>query len=169
MLGSRDYDTYSPPESHTPRILADHVPKEKAVRDFVVDGAEKNIQEIVSKLKFISKIQPGQKINVSVMSPSKLGVLPWLYRKFWLVEDSASTQCFLDTIFHEAFQTSENYLKRDDPFYREMGTIIREALKESKLGLKALAKTYEKDVMFVSKIETVESTLDAKLRLLNQI
>ena len=42
-----------------------------SLRNFAIDGADRNVQDVVSKLRFLSKIKKGEKINVATLTLSE--------------------------------------------------------------------------------------------------
>lgn len=131
--------------------------------DFCIDGSEIVTKEVLSKLKFISKIKSSQKINVVSMRPSENTFFSWINRKWWEGETFDDTYIFLDKTIQEAFELCRNYSTRPDSFYKEMGLRINNSLVGVKTGLNSLKETYSNNVMYVSKIESIEETLDAKI------
>jgi hypothetical protein len=143
-------------------------PEDTSVRNFVVDRSDKTLQEIVSKLKFISKIQPHQKIDVKTMTFNDNSWNQRLVRTWNGIlygEDRKETYRMIENVMNDAYETCLNYRNRQDCFYRNLSVMILEALNESIKGIHNLEKTYETDVMFVSQLETLCCTLEAKIKL----
>jgi len=137
-----------------------------SITNFTMDGTEKTIQDILSKLKFVSKIQKGYKVNVKELSFNNNNFLEWIKRK-WYGETKEDTLKFVEDLYDLSFKTIINFKKRDELFYRNMSNNILNALQDSKEGIHSLIETYKEDVMFVSRIEALESTLDTKINMLN--
>ena len=131
------------------------------LKKFVIDGGERSVQDIVSKLLFISKIREGEKINISRLTLCQDNWSTKVYRTLGR-ESRCSTLEFIREVFGEAFDLSSKYLNTDNKFYRDIGTMILTNLQKSKAGLTNLTKTYAEDRMFISKIETLTSTLETK-------
>jgi len=137
-----------------------------SITNFTMDGTEKTIQDILSNLKFVSKIQKGYKVNVKELSFNNNNFLEWIKRK-WYGETKEDTLKFVEDLYDLSFKTIINFKKRDELFYRNMSNNILNALQDSKEGIHSLIETYKEDVMFVSRIEALESTLDTKINMLN--
>lgn len=140
---------------------------ESTLKSFVIDGSERSVQDIVSKLKFISKIKEDEVVDVTSLSLAEKGWATSAYRTYRAIiardnESRDDTLEFFRQVTEKAFDLAGKYLTSNDVFYQEIGTMIINALQESKVGISNHAKTYKKDRMHVSKIETFITTLDTK-------
>ena len=133
---------------------------------FTNDGSEQLVQEIISKLKFISKIVDGKKTNVKEHTLSTDNMMTKMYRTFWLQgsESRDKTLNFIKITYNKAFELISKYLSAKEQFYRDIGLKIIEALNETKIGLDELQKVYKNDDMFISKVITLADTLHLKLK-----
>ncbi len=138
-------------------------------QNFEQIGSDQVITDILSKLKFLSKIKVGEKINC----------------RFYFVRDNNSLiQRFLRTIRNFSAENSENktstlefindiinktinliclYKTNGNPFSQQISELLIENLKESKNGILNLVKTYEDDRIFVSKLESFIDGFELKL------
>jgi len=133
------------------------------MKSFVIDGSERSVQDIVSKLKFISKIREGQKLDVQSLTLCEDGMGTALYRTLVARGESRENALeFVRGVIGEAFELATKYLHKPEKFFKDIGQMIIIALHESKAGLAHLAKTYEHDHMFISKLETLTKTLETK-------
>lgn len=133
------------------------------MKSFVIDGSERSVQDTVSKLKFIGKIKEGEKLDVQSLTLCSESVGTSLYRTFLARNESRGNALeFIRGVVGEAFELATKYLRKKDHFFKDVGQMIIESLHESKSGLSNLAKTYEDDKMFVSKLETLMNTLETK-------
>jgi len=133
------------------------------MKSFVVDGSERSVQDIISKLKFIAKIQDGEKLDVCSLTLHKDTLGTSLYRTIVARDESRDRALeFIRCVIGEAFDLASKYRRKEESFFKKIGEMIILALKESRAGLLNLTKTYELDRMFVSKLETLMVTLDTK-------
>jgi len=133
------------------------------LKSFVIDGSERSVQDIVSKLKFISKIKEGEIVDVTSLSLMEKGWSTSAYRTLVTRNESRkATLEFFRQVIGEAFDLAGRYLASKEVFFQEIGAIIVSALQECKAGISNHAKTYRDDRMHVSKIETLVKTLDTK-------
>lgn len=138
--------------------------KSNSLKNFVVDGSERSVQDIVSKLKFISKIREGEIVDVSNLSLSERNWKTSMYRTLFARKESRHmTLDFFRQVVGEAFDLATLYLRSEEQFFQNIGSMIISALQESKAGILNHAKTYSHDRMHVSKTETLLRTLDTKI------
>ena len=134
-----------------------------AVKIFASSGNEKQVETIVSNLKFISKLQPGEKINIKYMNISSNKYRDRLYRTFISGEKRNDILTFIHDIINQSLDLIYSYDNMQIPLYNSMSNLIVKNLEESKTGLKNLMITYEDDRMYVSQIEALLATLEAKI------
>jgi len=128
------------------------------------------VNNILSKLKFLSKIKIGEKIN----------------SKYYFVRDNNSIlQRFLRSMRNLTAENSENknstlefisdtvnrtihliciYKKSNNIYSKQISDLLIENLNDTKTGIKNLTKTYEDDRIFVSKLESFIESFDLKLQ-----
>lgn len=119
-------------------------------------NVDRDIIELSSKLRFISKIGPNEKVDVSgnYISPDNYRT-KFIRTIFHRSEDRWKTLTFIDHTFDDAVAVLNS-----DHKYRH---IILENLKNIKPGLLNLKDTYSTDTFFESRIETLIDILDKKL------
>lgn len=140
------------------------------VRNFTVNGKPRDIQLLISKLKFISKIQKGEKVNVSKLTLEENGWLVALLRTTLNVmvnekpETRENSLEFIQSVSNEAIECIEFFLKQENRFHKDIGDILLVSLKEIKIGVSSQIDTYHKHQMFISKVDTFLKVLDVKLK-----
>jgi hypothetical protein len=119
-------------------------------------------KETISRLKFIGKIQIGDKVNLKSMYIQPDGLITQLLRS--INQDNRSkTLIFLQDTISKTFEILkcyENSTKNSDLI---MCANIISDLKNSKNGLNNLKETYTLDIKFVCDLDTLLQTIDAKL------
>ena len=139
------------------------------LKNFATDENERSIQDILAKLKFISKIKQDEKMDISSMTLSPNNWPTSLYRTILARgESKEKTLEFIRNVVGDAFDMSLRYLKMKDNFFRDIGFLIIKSLVECKPGIDNLNKTYSDDRMFVSKVEALVQILDTKISNLNR-
>lgn len=134
------------------------------MKTFVIDGGQHSVQDVISKLKFISTLKPGEKIDVASLSVQPDTFAGRLYRTILARGESRSaTLEFIRQTLGEAFDLVSAYVVREDSFNRKIGQMIIAALSATKTGIMGIAETYKDDRMFVSRVETLVGTLEAKI------
>lgn len=127
---------------------------------------EKQINETLARLYFLSKLTPGMKIDVSSLAMYENTLLNRLYRTF-LVDESRNTAF---TFVDETFDTAEKLARlcvdkmTEDSEYRGYYIRLVSSMKLARGGCANLLNTYACDLMFISKLQTRLDTVDMKLK-----
>lgn len=137
-----------------------------AIRNFTIDGKDRDVQLLLSKLRFLSKIQKGEKLQIV----SKLSLVDggsW-YNAFIRTvgggkESREHAFEFIQQVCEEGLEVASFFFGSGDTFQHEVGMMIIAALKESQVGIKNHMDTYKTDRMFGSTVETFINILNAKL------
>jgi len=138
------------------------------LKGFVVDGSERSVQDVVSKLKFISKIKEGDIIDVATLTISQRSLATSLHRTFVARSESREvTLNFFRESINSAFDLADEYLKKEEKFPHKIGLMIINALETCPEGLNEHIKTYSDARMHVAKVETLISTIKVKLEEIN--
>jgi hypothetical protein len=121
--------------------------------------------ETIANLKFISKIKVGEKVDVQ---SQQLCIDNWvtsMYRTFVARKESRDyTFNYFRTTVNNAIDLISALVQEESEANRKKITSIVESLDESRVGFLNLKKTYGDDRMFESKIETLISTIDVRVR-----
>lgn len=119
--------------------------------------------EIISKLKFIGKLKPGDKIDTK--SFYALQGNTWytsIYRA--IVQDSrAQTLLFLLSTINKSFEILTQYIVSSKESERVVAENIIQDLKDGLNGLTSLQETYSTDVYFCCETETLKQRINSKL------
>jgi hypothetical protein len=136
----------------------------------VLAGTERNVHNIVSNLKFISKIKSYHKVDTNKLTIIEDTMWNNIQRIFQRGSSRKSTFDFIKTQVTDAFEICKGLLRSHEYEYEyNMGVMVMEAIISSRCGIETLFKTYENDKMFISEIETLLSTIDTKLNTLYKI
>lgn len=132
---------------------------------FSLDGREKSVQDVVSKLKFISKITIGEIVDVGTLTLMDNTWKTSAYRTILARGESREKtfELFAETT-SIAFEMATEYLSDSTPFLYNIGLMIMDAIQESKQGILNHSKTYGEDKMFVARSETLIKTIEAKIK-----
>lgn len=129
--------------------------------------AESTIQELVSKLAFIGKLKPGEKIEVKNLSVWENNLVTQFHRTFVVSGESREVSLeFITTLISKAFEVSETLLAAEDELSHDGGCLVVSKLKLARDGLNSLADTYSNDRLCTSQIETIQEMLTLKLDVL---
>jgi len=120
------------------------------------------VQDISTKIKFISCLQKDEKINIKHLNVSTNNLLSSLYRLFYQ-ENRSNTLNFLATTINRAFEIVSSYMHSSKSsellFCKNLLTDLRNCID----GLKNLQYTYQSDRMFYCSIMTLIETVQNKL------
>lgn len=120
-------------------------------------------KDILSKLKFISKIQEGEKINVKHLYVQQDGFLTKLSRTFYNLDNRCNTLNFIENTINRSFEIISLYIISDKLSDRKISYIIVKDLENAKAGILNLMKTYVNDNMFISRMETLLDNINSKI------
>jgi hypothetical protein len=101
-------------------------------------------KDILSKLKFISKIQEGEKINVKYLYVQQDGFMTKLSRTFYNLDNRGNTLNFVENTVKRSFEIIKLYINSDKLSERTICYNIIKDLEISKSGILNLMKTYMK-------------------------
>lgn len=117
---------------------------------------DKEIINLLSKLKFVSKIKPGDKIDVGSSYIYRNSMRTKFIRTFVHRDETRQkTLKYIKEIIDEGITTlSSNSIFKD---------LVNEGLKMLRPGLMNLMITYKDDHMMVSELESLVEVLDSRL------
>lgn len=119
--------------------------------------------DIIPKLKFISRLNKGDKINVKNLYIQPNNFINKISRSFIHVDDRTNTLIFINNTIKKGFELFLHHIDNSNPFDNILCQNILYDLKNSINGLLNLKETYNEDVMFVCKIDSLIEEIDAKL------
>ena len=119
-------------------------------------------KETISRLKFIGKIQIGDKVNLRYMYIQPDGLITQISRSL-LQDNRAKTLSFLQDTINKTFEILKCYERTKKNADKIMCINLVNDLKNSKNGLNNLKETYAMDVKFICDLDTLLQTIDAKL------
>lgn len=118
-----------------------------------------DIFEIQSRLKFISNVQIGDKINVKFMLIQKDCFSTKLSRTLYY-ENRITTLNFIRDNINRALEIITKSCCQQD---KELTCNLMIDLKKSKIGIENLRQTYINDIKFCCDLNTVLQTIDIKI------
>lgn len=123
---------------------------------------ESEIEKISSKLKFISKIEPGQKISVKSNYIQNNTYYTSVVR-YLTGEDREKVYSFICDVIQDSFSVLDSLSDSSNDYDIKICRNMIADLIDLKPGLDNLKKTYHKDKNYVSKMETLTQNLDVKI------
>ena len=119
-------------------------------------------KELISRIKFIGKIQIGDKISIKNMVIQPDGYVTQIARSL-LQDNRSKTLVFLQDTFFKTFEVLKCYEKTNSTSDKLMCINLIYDLKSSTNGLKNLKETYNTDVKFTCDIDVLLQIIEAKL------
>jgi len=119
-------------------------------------------KDVIKKLKFISRIEPGERINVSSVSTANNNLFSSIYRSIFK-EGRAKTFQFLNDVIDRSFELVVLYQESQKMSDKITCAHIFEDLLASITGLKNLQTTYSEDRNFYCEVETLIGSIFARL------
>ena len=114
-----------------------------------------NNEDVIPKLKFISKLNKGDKINVKNLYIQQNNFMDKINRTFFNIDDRTNTLMFVSNTLKKGFELFLQHIDSTSPFDVILCQNIVNDLKNSKNGMLNLKETYSDDIMFVCKIDAL--------------
>ena len=120
-------------------------------------------KEIISRLKFIGKIQKGEKINVKYMFVQQNGITTRISRTLINQCNRSNTLNLVENVIKRTFEIITAYKQCNNESQRHIYNHIIQDLKQAKNGLINLKDTYLCDTKFCCDIDTLLEEINAQL------
>jgi hypothetical protein len=124
--------------------------------------------DTISKLKFIGKIQKGEKINVKHMFIQPEGLATRISRSFINLDSRGNTLSLVKATITQSFNILYSFLSNGTFSHRNICVHIIDDIKKSKEGIKNLKLTYSSDIMLCCQLDCVIQEIDAKIAELSE-
>lgn len=119
--------------------------------------------DIIPKLKFISRLNKGDKINVKNLYIQPNNFINKISRSFIHIDDRTNTLIFVNNTIKKGFELFLQHIDSANPFDNILCQNILYDLKNAINGLLNLKETYGEDIMFVCKIDSLIEEIEARL------
>ena len=134
----------------------------KDTSKFNINSMESD-KEVMSRLKFIGKVQKGEKINVKYMFVQPEGIATRISRTLINQDNRNNTLNFVRSTITRTFEIITSYSSSNKESHRHISLHIIKDLQQCKTGLLNLKDTYLSDIKFTCDIDTLLQEIDAKL------
>ena len=121
-------------------------------------------KEVISRLKFIGKIQKGEKINVKYMYVQPEGFVTKISRTLINQCNRHSCLVFIKNTIARSFELVSTYNSSTKECDRIIRINIIKDLKSSKQGILNLKETYKDDLKISCDFDTLIEDMDSKLK-----
>ncbi len=123
-----------------------------------------DVEDIISRLKFISKIQKNEKVNVKSMMVQGDTLLARISRTFINSDNRNNTFNFITNTIKRGFEILTLYGNQHTNFSKTMVDNVLVDIEGCLKGLENLKTTYQDDVMYCCKLETLIQDINARLQ-----
>lgn len=121
------------------------------------------IDDVSAKLKLLTMISKGDKINVKNFGVQTDNIFTRINRSFINIDSRNNCLQFVKTTINKAFQILSFYLSSDSISDKILCSNILQDIVNSKQGIENLCSTYKEDLMIVCNFATVIQNIDSKL------
>jgi len=122
-----------------------------------------NHSEISSRIKFIAKIQKGEKINIKTMTLQPPGILTSLNRTLFNQDNRNNTKKFLDVTIANSIEIINNFINSQDNINKQFAQNMLFDLNSCIEGLENLKETYNTDIKMCCDIDTLIEKIKLEL------
>lgn len=122
-----------------------------------------NTADVISKLKFIGRIQKGEKINVRSLSVQQNNWFTSIIRTLINTDNRVNAYNFIETIINRSFEIVNCSRLSVSVTSRELVLNMLTDLKQAMIGISNLKDTYEFDVMYCCKLDTLVESVQSRL------
>lgn len=122
-----------------------------------------NEKEIISRLKFIGRLNKNEKINTRFMYVQANNMTTTIIRTIFYQDNRYNTLNFIDDTINKIFGFIDSYKNSDKNSAKAICKNIIIDLKQSKIGMCNLKDTYKLDIKFCCDIDTFMENIDTKL------
>ncbi len=118
---------------------------------------------LIKSLKFLSKIQKGEKINILGMFTQSDGLVTSFSRTFINKDNRQNTLNFIEKTIEGGFNVINKYINSSNLADKLIAKNILEDLTKSKNAILNTKTTYSSDTMYCCTIDTFILNINAKL------
>jgi hypothetical protein len=130
------------------------------IKDYQSDA---NVSDIISKLKFIGRIQKGEKVNVRYMYVQQDSWITRLSRTFFSTDNRMNTCHFVENTIKRSFDIINLNKESNKISDKCLVRNIIEDIKNALIGINNIKDTYMLDIMFCCKLDTLIQETNSKL------
>lgn len=119
--------------------------------------------DIIPRIKFIGRIQKGEKVNVKHMNVQQDSLIMKVIRSFIHNDTRANTFTFINNTIKKGFDILNLHLGTDKAYDKSLCQNLMNDLRQCKSGMLNIRETYIEDLMFCCKIDALIEETDARL------
>lgn len=120
-------------------------------------------KEIISRLKFIGKLNKGDKINTIFMYVQSDNFFNKIARTLWNHDTRSNSKHFIENTIERIFEMLICYTKSEKESDKILCNNLIRDLKYAKNGILNLSETYTNDIKFKCDMDTIIESIDTKI------
>ena len=124
---------------------------------------DQNTSEVISKLKFIGKIQKGEKINVRTLCVQPNNWFTTIVRTLFSTDNRSNAYNFIESIVNRSFDIINVNRVSISLVNRQIVENVITDLKQAVIGISNMKDTYEFDVMYCCKLDTLVQSVNSRI------
>ncbi len=123
-----------------------------------------SINETISRLKFIGKINKGEKINSKYLFVQSDDIFTKISRTFYYKDNRVNTLSFIKETARESLELVRRLASSEKTSDKEMAKNVLHDLKLSRQGIINIRDTYSDDIKFGCDVDTLVQVVDVCLK-----
>lgn len=119
--------------------------------------------EVISRLKFLTKVKKGEKINVNGLYVQPESYVTSISRTLFHIDNRNNTLSFIQNTIDRSFELVNLYTNNHNASTSELSiskNLIKDIIK-AKDGINNLKSTYHQDTMFICNLDAILENIDA--------
>lgn len=124
------------------------------VKKHFTSGEEEKLQNVLSRLEFISSLKEGEKFNPVTWEVRPDGWMTAIIRTCNSVESREECYNFIKTTLDDTIELLYLYRESNEPYYNNISNEIYNAIKKAEPGIRCQMLTYKDSRDIVAKLNT---------------
>lgn len=126
------------------------------------NSINKDVESTISRLKFLSRVEKGDKINIKTLSIERNSNWWSSMKRFVFSENRNTCFEFIQTTFNQAFDVLISTIQTKNAMNDCFAVQILSDIQNAKTGVGNLQHTYENDHMYASQLSVLIESADRK-------
>lgn len=138
-----------------------------------IERRTSDAQDVISKLRFLSKVKKGERLNVSGLSVVGTSWYDKFLRAWNTMGDSKDVGDikegrrksleFIKELYDSSLKLAKSMIGETSSYYTDLWDMLLKSMKEAQPGITNLMNYYESDRLYISEVETFMDVLNAKI------
>jgi hypothetical protein len=138
-----------------------------------MDRRTSDAQDIISRLRFLSKIKKGERLNVGELSVVGTTWFDKLQRAWTSMganadlgeirEGRKKSLIFITELYDSGLKLAKSMISESSSYNTDIWDMLLRSMKEAQPGIMNLMNYYESDRLYISEVETFMDVLNARI------